>query len=50
MIEDNSLLHEYTCYEKNIFSMTVINDKCILLNCRSKLTVIDLNTFEPVCE
>jgi hypothetical protein len=50
MIEDNSLLHEYTINDNRVYSITFINDKCILLNCQSKQIVIDLNTFEPVCK
>jgi hypothetical protein len=46
LIEDSSELHSYT--SNDIYSITVINDKCILLNAVYQLLVIDLNTFNEV--
>jgi hypothetical protein len=36
--------------DKYVYSITVINDKYLLLNAEDELKVIDLNTFKSVCE
>jgi hypothetical protein len=45
----DKVLNSYT-NDSRVYSLTVINDKYILLHAYEELKVIDLNTFKPVCE